>query len=552
MSIFKGLFGKKTSSKKIFGLSSGYDVDDIDIKKTKQEIPEVGLNGYNVNFQAIFTHKKLQEAFGKHLKEEMNPEPFEFLLDIEKITDNSENSNVKKFFKIVNEYVKDGAEKEVNLAATTKKKLFVAISKQKEGESWKLASTPLNLLEPLRQSIHANLYVDVFPRFLKSKICYDAILSYLDDENVISKNPLYVVLYKLQNSVHRGESTPEELKEFARSLTQANLLKDDYLSLDDWEGAAKMDRKLQKKDSMIPLDIQQSLKMTQKTLNKKNLKIKIVILQKDKKLTQSQNMRELLSPILSKFQFQSNSYTFRSALMIGPWLFEWDESELCIPRKCISSAAVMSADIDSVHELTNVREIIDYLANEIEYWNTKMTYSENVESDKNISGNSQDFVESLLESINVKLSLPISIKNFLEEIKKHGSTKLNFQYSPQFKQKFDLKGTSMTFNTHKELDKFMHSIYEKDAEAMFNFKSEFQFLKSFDRAFWMKHYHIQSEIEKTERKLKKCKEEDRESIIDDIEKLKEESLKFEPDIDYEEGDLMCPFGDPVSSQSLIL
>ena len=122
--------------------------------------------------------------------------------------------------------------------------------------------------------------MDVFPRYLKSKICYDSILSYLDDENVISKNvfkkkknylisffwkPLYVVLYKLQNSVHRGESTPEELKEFARSLTQANLLKDDYLSLDDWESASKMDRKLQKKDSMIPLDIQQSLKMTQKT-----------------------------------------------------------------------------------------------------------------------------------------------------------------------------------------------------------------------------------------------------------------------------------------------
>ena len=181
-----------------------------------------------------------------------------------------------------------------------------------------------------------------------------------------------------------------------------------------------------------------------------------------------------------------------------------------------------------------------------------MNYSENSESDKDKCGNSQDFVESLLESINVKLTLPISIKNFLEEIKKNGSTKLNFQYSPQFKQKFDLKGTSMTFNTHLELDQFMVSIYNQDPEAMFNFKSEFQFLKSFDRAFWMKHYHIQSEIEKVERKLKNCSDEDRVSVIDDIEKLKEESLKFEPDIDREEGDLLCPFGDPVCSQSLVL
>ena len=42
-------------------------------------------------------------------------------------------------------------------------------------------------------------------------------------------------------------------------------------------------------------------------------------------------------------------------------LFEWDESELCIPRKCISSAAVMSADIESVHELTNTKEIVDFV-----------------------------------------------------------------------------------------------------------------------------------------------------------------------------------------------
>jgi hypothetical protein len=284
----------------------------------------------------------------------------------------------------------------------------------------------------------------------------------------------------------------------------------------------------------------------------KKIKIKIVILQKDKKLTQSQNMRELLSPILSKFQFQTNSHTFRSAVMIGPWLFEWDESELCIPRKCISSAAVMSADIESVHELNNIKEIVDQLANEIELWNTKMKYSENQDSDKTKFGNSQDFVESLLNSFGVQLNLPLSIKNFLEEIKKNGSTKLNFQYAYNFKQQFDLKGTSMTFNTHSELDKFMQEICEIDPAAIIHWKNEFQFLKSFDRAFWMKHYFIQTEIEKLEKKLKKCEEEHEQQIIkDDIEKLKEESLKFSPHYD-EEYECACPLGDPVNSQSLIL
>jgi hypothetical protein len=55
------------------------------------------------------------------------------------------------------------------------------------------------------------------------------------------------------------------LKEFARSLTQSNLLKEDYLSIDNWESGAKMDRKLQKKDSTIPLDLKQTLMLAQKT-----------------------------------------------------------------------------------------------------------------------------------------------------------------------------------------------------------------------------------------------------------------------------------------------
>jgi hypothetical protein len=109
-------------------------------------------------------------------------------LEIEKLDSNKEPNTVKNFYKIVKTYIKENSEKEVNLSGESKIKFFRIISNQKENETWKLNSTPVQLLEPFRQIIHANLYVDVFPRYMKSKICYDAILSFLNDENVISKN----------------------------------------------------------------------------------------------------------------------------------------------------------------------------------------------------------------------------------------------------------------------------------------------------------------------------------------------------------------------------
>jgi len=101
---------------------------------------------------------------------------------------------------------------------------------------------------------------------------------------------------------------------------------------------------------------------------KNKIKIKLIVAEvANTEITK--NFRKLLCPILSKFDVLPEFGMFHSALMIGPWLIEWNNSALCIPRKCVSKAALLSADIDSISTDKRVDEVVDILADVITEWN---------------------------------------------------------------------------------------------------------------------------------------------------------------------------------------
>jgi hypothetical protein len=157
-------------------------------------------------------------------------------------------------------------------------------------------------------------------------------------------------------------------------------------------------------------------------------------------------------------------------------------------------------------------------------------------------------VECLLASLNVVPKLPHSIDQFLKQIKKKGSTDLNFKFSKEFKEHFKLHTDSITFKTHKELDSFVSTLEPKSLEA--KFFSERAFLKSMDRAFWMKYYFIEGEIQKLN--LNDCVSEvEKRTILDEVESLRNENKEFQSMLD-QKNFCCCPFDDPIVTNSIIL
>ena len=201
-----------------------------------------------------------------------------------------------------------------------------------------------------------------------------------------------------------------------------------------------------------------------------------------------------------------------------------NNSSLCIPRKCISKAALLTADIDTITSEKRLEDIIDTLSNFICKWNITKIYKDNP-TKKEKEGNCQDFVHDLLEELNIKPDhiFQGALGNFLSEMKKEGKCVMEFQMTDEFREKFQIKDKKIRFKTHEELDKFVLKLMEKEVEFELKHKSEWILLKSFDRSMWLRYF-----------------------------KFKEDTL-WKPLFKKEEDDnetLLCPFDDPETTGSL--
>jgi hypothetical protein len=384
---------------------------------------------------------------------------------------------------------------------------------------------------------------------------------------LLTQNPLYSVIYKLKDSFYGSQMENEsDLREFAGDLSDRHRLKQTYLST-NWVETQKLESRIKMSFRRKTTDPEESetLGVASDRSFKGNIKIKIVVIDKSsKQKPKKQGFINFLSPVLStiggsqkrkKDEEQVELYT--TALMIGPWYFEWDESELCIPKKCVSSAAILSADVDEVYTMKNLDEKIEKLAEKICEWNVHMGYRKNKVVNERY-GNSQEFVESVLEAIGVRLNLPDALSSFLGKMKEKGSCKLEFAMSKDFQKKFGQKVDSITFFSHAQLDDFVHKLLEVDKNLATNHKGEYLFLKSFDRAYWMRHLNIKNELSKIASEEKKLDEMEVieqddvlrvEGLVKKLEKqrrqLEDENERVKP------SGFECPFKDPTKTQSII-
>eukprot|EP01080_Neovahlkampfia_damariscottae_P010063 gene10063-2485_t len=397
-----------------------------------------------------------------------------------------------------------------------------------------------------------------------------------------SEDPLGSVLQKLENSLYASQfSDKDDLKKFAAILSNPQKLKATYLST-QWADTLKIEEDLsQTKEIKVEenvetedeLDEDDNFKndkmqgsLTEKQL-KSDIRVKIVVVDQDAKSQFKKGLRQFLSPVLSKIDMIPQMGMFHSALMIGPWMIEWNNSGLCIPRKCVSKAAMLSADIDAISTIKNLEDVADTLSQTIVSWNISKGYQTSGGDKKNV-GNCQDFIESILNAIGIKIQLEGPLGEFLHSIRENGSTKLEFKMDEEFRKKFEIETKSKVFTTHKDLDQFVDHLIDKEPFFEKKYKLEYQFLKSFDRAFWMRHLKIAGEISKLEQKIRKMEKilkqqkdnlsvsdlKDANKQVDEIksqlEKVKKEDADICPNtVDFEE---LCPFKDPRDTHSIWL
>jgi hypothetical protein len=307
------------------------------------------------------------------------------------------------------------------------------------------------------------------------------------------------------------------LKEFAKDLSEPSLLRHKYLNT-SWIETMKQEYKV-RTSFLSRDDLSQNLEGNRSN-HVTNIKIKIIILENSGYSRFKRECVKFLSPLMYSLNGMNSSEFCYSALLIGPWLLTWNENSLCIPKRCSSAHALLSADINSIYTIRNLEETLTELAKTITHWNAAKQYRNNFptnESDK--YGNSQHFVEAILASIGVKMQVGTYLEEFLKTIREKGSSELYICPSQEMRKQFDVKEKHV-FPTHLALDEFVKKLLFVDTNFANNYSREWDYLKSIDRAFWMKYLEERSETNKP--------------IMNGVDRTD------------------CPFGDPLLTNSFIL
>lgn len=151
--------------------------------------------------------------------------------------------------------------------------------------------------------------------------------------------------------------------------------------------------------------------------------------------------------------------------------------------------ALLSADVDNIIiQKDKLADIADKIADVVVEWNVNYVYANIKTSQKEHEGNCQDFVDNILDKLGIKSVFSGALGTFVEQMRTSGTCNLAFTPDKEFKQKFDLQEKSYTFDSHAELDTFVTQLKQKCHTFKLDYPSEWGLLKSFDRAFWLRHY----------------------------------------------------------------
>lgn len=228
-------------------------------------------------------------------------------------------------------------------------------------------------------------------------------------------------------------------------------------------------------------EIQNIEEMSKYFKTNKKVKIKLIIAEQTKSIPEK-NFKKLLSPFASTFNLSPQFGIFHTAVSIGPWLLEWTNKSLCVPKACYSNAAFIALDVETTLEIVDYELIIDRLCEVITRWNTLYEYDQ-------YKRNCQHFVDDLLANLDISQSLQFKsqIGDFIKNLRNQGCYETSLHLSQNLREDIQVKKEKILFKSHKQIDEFVINATTIYPRFSIDYKEELMLLKSFDRAFWLRH-----------------------------------------------------------------
>jgi len=187
--------------------------------------------------------------------------------------------------------------------------------------------------------------------------------------------------------------------------------------------------------------------------------------------------RRIISPVLqttSHFEFG----WFHTSIVIGPYYLEWTTKGLTFPKKIMSKGAIAAFDLGTIEPS---KDVLKKIAKIIYKWNTTRIYN-------TTDNNCQHFSDEILKEINVDIEKYFSgnLGKYMNQLRKGKTCSMEYQIPKEYQS--ELKLSYITFLTHSMLDDFVRDLIKLDSKFEKKHPTDYQLLKAFDRAFWLRYY----------------------------------------------------------------
>eukprot|EP01080_Neovahlkampfia_damariscottae_P002931 gene2931-4770_t len=213
---------------------------------------------------------------------------------------------------------------------------------------------------------------------------------------------------------------------------------------------------------------------------KETWKIKLII--SEIKHTQiEKNLRTLVSPLLQISEVTSThaSYgLFHTAILIGPLFLEWSKKSFCVPKKIFSTNALFVLDLGIIE---TSEDLFWKISETVVYWNVFKNYN-------NQENNCFHFIDEIMHSIGreSKTNSTSKISKYIKKLKLGQTCEMSYIFSDEIKKILESQKNEIVFKSHSELDLVVQTLIEKIPNFEKEYKDDFEILKCFDRAFWLR------------------------------------------------------------------
>jgi hypothetical protein len=133
-------------------------------------------NSFFLKYESIYTNKEAKEEFYKHLKKELNTDPFDFILRISEIEKIQEEAK-----EIYENFIKVGSKREINIGNESRLEFEKIYNSTEENKFIKIDLIFKELVSVMKKELEC----DSFPRFLRTEGCFDLLKKFQKNEEIV-------------------------------------------------------------------------------------------------------------------------------------------------------------------------------------------------------------------------------------------------------------------------------------------------------------------------------------------------------------------------------